>query len=381
MYKFLSQNNLLAGVNLFSNINDIIANDGYSRPLFLVDEGLTNSISYKRMSRVINKNKNVNVFNLDCKMEPTYQKLEMIKKRVLKIFKDNKNDLIVGIGGGSAMDLSKAIAALITNKKKALFYRGFDKLEKFPIPLYLVPTTVGTGSESSHNASFVDEVSKIKMGINGKNMFTLKAILDPQLTNSCPPLSKKSAAIDTLVHIMEGYISKKSNVLTDMLCEKAFSLFINNFDAIISNKFASKRLDLMIASYLSGIIQMNAGSGVASCLSYPLSAHYCVPHGIGGGIFLVDIIEYNIKNKFKKYQNLFKYIKDKNIKNNIEFINYLRRKIEIIDFPKNLKSFMQNKKYDIDLVMSQMKVMEKGFNQNPIFISNKELKKIIIKYI
>lgn len=380
MKNFIINNNLLAENNLFNKINNIILNDGYKKPLYLIDDGLVNSDNYKKILKIITRNKRSNIYQLDCRKEPTYLKLETTRAQVLNIFKKNKNDLILGIGGGSAMDLSKAIAALITNKKKALFYRGFDKLEKTPIPLYLIPTTVGTGSESSYNASFIDEDSKIKMGINGKNMFAIKAILDPQLTNSCPILAKKSAAIDTLVHIMEGYISKKSNNLTDMLCEKAFSLFINNFDAIISNKFPSKRLDLMISSYLSGIIQMNAGSGVASCLSYPLSVHYGVPHGIGGGIFLVDIIEYNIKNKFKKYKNLFKFVKEKNIKNNKQFLNYLRDKIKLIKFPKNLKNFIK-KKTNINLVMSQIKIMKKGFRQNPIPISNDELKKILIKYI
>ena len=111
------------------------------------------------------------------------------------------------------MDTAKAIAALIKNPGNPLNFRGFDKLKNKGVPCFLIPTTAGTGSEVTHNASFVDEKENIKMGINGKNLFAYKSILDGEVTVSCPKKALSGSAVDALVHTLEAYVSKKSNFL------------------------------------------------------------------------------------------------------------------------------------------------------------------------
>ena len=109
-------------------------------------------------------------------------------------------DVFIAIGGGSAIDMAKGLSVLATNTKPAIFYRGFDKFEEPIIPIIAMPTTAGTGSEITPNASFIDTNDKRKMGINGEAIRPKYAILDPELTVACPKGPTISAGIDSLVH-------------------------------------------------------------------------------------------------------------------------------------------------------------------------------------
>ena len=149
-------------------------------------------------------------------MEPTYNEL----RKTAIVARKLKSDVVVGIGGGSCMDTAKAVGALLTNLGDPLVYRGFDKLKKPGIPVICIPTTAGTGSEVSYNASFVDEDSNFKMGINGNHMFAAHAILDGELTLSCPKFPAVGAAVDALVHTVEGYICNTSNEFSDFLSQE-----------------------------------------------------------------------------------------------------------------------------------------------------------------
>jgi alcohol dehydrogenase len=214
-------------------------------------------------------------------------------------------DVIVAAGGGTCMDTAKAVAALLTNPGDPLDYRGFDKLQRPGVPTVLVPTTAGTGSEVSYNASFVDTASNRKMGVNGRYMFATYSILDGEVTVGCPYKAALSAAVDATVHSLEGFVCKQRTPLSDMLAKKAFTLLTGALPSLKNDPGnTGRRLDLLIGAYLGGIIQMNSGSGVAAAISYPLSVYYKVPHGIGGGMFCLDVIRFNIDAGFLLYSEL-----------------------------------------------------------------------------
>ena len=133
------------------------------------------------------------------------------------------------------------------------------------------------------------------MGINGKFMFATKSILDANTLISCPKKVLLGSAVDALTHSLEGFICKNSNEYSDMLSFKAFEYIINNISKI-ANIDLNSGLELLKGAHLGGIIQMNSGSGIAAAISYPLSVYFKVPHGIGGGIFLLGIMKFNIEN-------------------------------------------------------------------------------------
>jgi alcohol dehydrogenase class IV len=360
--------------NITSDLQSILKSKSFFTPLFCIDSGFYLSQTWKKYEKIFSKKINFKKIIIDCKYEPTYENLEFYRKKIKKF---KKIDSIVAFGGGSCMDYSKALAALFNKSGKAINYRGFDKIKYPGIPCVCIPTTAGTGSEASYNASFVDSKNKIKMGINGTNMFAELAILDSVNTVSCPKFSAVGAAVDTFVHAIEGFVCKKSNSFTDLLSLEVIKIFYENV-LDLNNKKPNfdKRLKLLYASYLSGIIQMNSGSGIASSISYPLSAVYKVPHGMGGGMFVLKVVKFNILNGFKKYHILSKYLNLKKKTANA-FLNEFEIIFGKLGVPKKL-GFFGLKKSSIDILLEKTLLMQKSFDQNPVKFN---IKKIYKKFI
>ena len=142
-----------------------------------------------------------------------------------------------------------------------------------------------------------------------------------------------------------------------------------------------KRLNLLKGAYLAGIVQMNSGSGVASATSYPLSVHYGVPHGIGGGMFLLYIAKHNYSKKFDKYKYLGKYLKLKKKNSSLSLINHLQKIFDQLSVPKKLHHFGIYKN-DYSNLIKIMKTQQSVFNQNPIkFSVKKDFKNMIKKFL
>lgn len=370
-----SKSNLIVGNKKFRNIDKIIRKYGYSNPLFIVDHGFSKSKLWKLVQKnIVKKFEKKNFIFTSGKNEPTYDSLRNNLAKAKKI----KFDLIIGVGGGSCIDIAKAIAVLIKNKGDPIIYRGFNKILKKGIPTICVPTTAGTGSEATCNASFVDKKTNIKMGINGKHMFPTLSILDGETTISCPKFALVGAATDALVHIFDSYTSKKSSKFSDKISEIGFKYILNNI-LDLRNKKANlnKRLNLLKGAYLGGIAVMNSSGGVASAVSYPLSVYYGVPHGIGGGIFLLYVAKYNCINKYDKYKHLAKYTKLSKKINSLELIIYLEKIFEKLNVPKKLNKFGISKK-DYKKLVVIMKKQQRDFDQNPIqFTVENDFKKMI----
>lgn len=357
-------------------LDEILKDKKYYKPLFCIDNGFYMSKEWKRYEIKFKKNIKFRKIIINCDTEPTYDLLNFYLSEVKKI----KIDVIVSFGGGSTMDYSKAIAALYNKKGHPIKYRGFNNIKYPGIPCICVPTTAGTGSEASHNASFVDTRKKIKMGINGINMFADLAILDAENLKSCPRSAAISSAVDAFVHAVEGYSCKNSNEFTDLLSLEVIKKIKNSILDLNKKKpDMRKRLDLLYAAYLSGIIQMNSGSGISSAMSYPLSVLYKVPHGIGGGLFVLDIVEYNINKGFDKYKLISKHLSLTN-KSSKSFLKHFRQIFNKLKVPRKLTHFKINVD-QIDILKKNTIVMQKSFDQNPIkFDIKKKYKKFIMRY-
>lgn len=364
--KIITNNILIAKNGSTKNLIKILNENNFFKPLFLIDDGFYETNLWKEYEKKFKDKVKISKIIIDCKNEPTYSTLEYYLKEAKKY----KFDVIVSLGGGSCMDTSKAIGAIVKLKKKAIQFRGFDKVKKPGVPVVCVPTTAGTGSEASYNASFVDEKTKIKMGINGKNIFPKISILDANNVISCPRNAAVSSAVDLYVHAIEGFVCKRSNIFCDLLAIEVLKIFFNSVLDLNNKKpNLKKRLNLMYAAYLAGIIQMNSGSGIASAISYPLSVLFKVPHGIGGGMFVLDIIKFNIQSGFKKYKILSDSLNLKKKSSNSFYIES-KKIFEKLGVPKKLSTFNINKE-DFKFICIEMLKMQNGLNQNPVKFSAK----------
>jgi alcohol dehydrogenase len=269
------------------------------------------------------------------------------------------------------MDTAKAVAALSTNPGDPLDYRGFDKLKRAGVPVVLIPTTAGTGSEASFNASFVDTVSHRKMGVNGRYMFPAYAILDGETTLTCPYNAALSAGVDALVHTLEGFVCRQRTPMSDMLAKRAFSWLVDALPSLKQDPSnVARRLELLLGAYLGGIIQMNSGSGVAAAISYPLSVYYKVPHGIGGGMFAIDMIKFNIDAGFYLYAELAPLIGvgrhgGSEKENALAVHAHLQALWELLEVPRKLSAYGigANRRAH---VLEIMQTQQPGFDQNPV---------------
>lgn len=239
--------------------------------------------------------------------EPTYDALEAMRP----VFAGRSLDAMIAIGGGSALDMGKAMAALLRNTGPALSYRGFDKLTEPVLPIVAVPTTAGTGSEVTPNASFVDARERRKMGINGEAVRPRHAFLDPELTLSCPRTATVSAAVDSLVHATEAYVARRTNPLARLFAREGFGLVFGGLPRVVdAPEDVALRAQVMYGAFLAGVALMHSGTGPAAAMSYPLGVHYAVPHGYAGGTFLSLVARANVDAGIQDYADLYDAMPD-----------------------------------------------------------------------
>lgn len=377
MFRFLAHTDMVAGNGLFRGIPGFLRERDFQRPAFLVDEGFAQSPLWVAVKSLLRAEFGASFWvHLNSgAAEPTYDSL----RAVLELFRGYDHDVIVGVGGGSCMDTAKAVAALKTNSGDPVDYRGFDKLKSPGVPTVLVPTTAGTGSEASYNASFVDSQSKRKLGINGRYMFPTWAILDGEMTLTCPYGPALGAGVDALVHTLEGFVCKQRNPMTDMLAKRAFALLFSALPGLKDDpENVENRLNLLLGAYLGGMIQMNSGSGVAAAISYPLSAYYKVPHGIGGGMFCLDVMKFNIDAGFTLYSELAAVIgiarAGASAETNARIVLRQLQKIwQKLGVPITLSEFGIGPE-QFDKVLQVMGTQQAAFDQNPVpFTLDKDL--------
>ena len=369
------------------NLGKYLKTFSFQRIGLILDSGVFHLKYTKEILKNIKKEKfkKVKIWEYNLGAEPDYDSLDKIKVKFLD--KDLKPtvDCFVGIGGGSVMDFAKGLSTLVVNSGKARDYRGFPTDINPSLPMIALPTTSGTGSEVTYNAVFIDHKDKKKLGINTKHNFPVLAILDPNLTVSCPEFITVSSGIDALVHSLETFSSPQSNPLAKIFAKQAFDIIFNNLDKVLENpKDIEIRANLQLGAYLAGMSLLGSGGGPTGALSYPLGVHFKVPHGIAGGVFLPYIIEYNVKNGYD-YSELYDFIKgtDKCLNKRKKSQVFSQRLFELckkLKIPQTLKDFNINKQ-NIDILLKEIEYLEKAFARNPIPFSVEEGKKLLMKLI
>jgi alcohol dehydrogenase class IV len=216
------------GPGVASTLPEFAGRRDCKRVAVILDAGVrTNAHVQKVLGGLRAAVEEVRVVESDA-VEPTYDYLDEFRQSF-----DANLDLIVGIGGGSILDLTKAISVLVTNAEPAISYRGFDLIKNPGIPVVAVPTTAGTGSEITPNAVFTDAKEKRKLGINTELYVPILALLDPYMTVSCPKPVTVSSGMDALVHAVESFVARGSTPVSRMYSREAFKLVLPNLPIVI----------------------------------------------------------------------------------------------------------------------------------------------------
>lgn len=222
-----------------------------------------------------------------------------------EIAKANGCDCVIGAGGGSAMDVAKAVAILLTNGGKAVDYLGLDKIKKAGVPKIMVPTSAGTGAEVTFTAVFINEETGSKGGMNGAPLYPEAAILDPALTLSLPPQVTAFTGIDALTHALEAYTSTQAHIISEMYSLEAIDLISRNLPQAYANGANLKaRSAMLMGSLLGGKALATAGVGLVHAMAYPMGGMFGIGHGLANAVLLPYVVEYNLIGNMEKFATL-----------------------------------------------------------------------------
>ncbi|MGA2958547.1 MAG: iron-containing alcohol dehydrogenase [Thermodesulfobacteriota bacterium] len=221
-------------------------------------------------------------------------KIEVAEKG-RELAKQEGIDLIIGLGGGSSLDIAKVTSILVTNPGKIDAFLGIDLIPNPGVPLILVPTTAGTGSEVTPIAILSDTREKLKKGVVSAYLFPEVAILDPKLTVGLPPSVTAFTGMDALTHAIESYTSLNATDVTDLLAFRAMELIAKNLRmAYAHGENLLVRSNMMEGSLLAGMSFANAGVAAVHAFAYPLGGEFHIAHGLSNTLMLPYVMRYNI---------------------------------------------------------------------------------------
>ncbi len=230
---------------------------------------------------------------------------EHIIQEALAAAREHQTELVIGLGGGSSMDVAKLVAVLTASSQSLAEIYGIGNVHGTRLPLIQIPTTAGTGSEVT-NISIVTTGATSKMGIVAPQLYADMAILDAELTIGLPPAVTAATGIDAMVHAIEAYTSKhKKNPLSDGLARQALSLLSRHLIRACENGHdLAARQAMLLGAMLAGQAFANAPVAAVHALAYPIGGIFHVPHGLSNSLVLPHVLRFNAEACAEEYAEL-----------------------------------------------------------------------------
>lgn len=340
----------------------------------------------KQYDYILDKLKKCNIYETRVKGEPSP---EDIDKEVDK-YRQSNIQLIIAVGGGSVMDTGKAISAMLTQNDSVMAYLegvGEGKIHNGQkIPLIAIPTTSGTGSETTKNA-VLSRVSKngFKKSIRHDNFVPDVVMIDPELMIGCPTRITASSGMDALTQLIGSYLSTQASPMTDSLAISGIKYFAESFMDVCGDEYDSveKRGDIAYASYISGITLANAGLGVVHGFASSVGGYVDIPHGVLCGTLLPEAVKLNIEllrqqndeyylKKYAKVGAIITGSDEKDIETSCtRLIDILEYWVSELNIPRLNKFGLEED--DLDVI-----VKKTSYKNNPIMLSNEQMKSILL---
>ena len=241
----------------------------------------------------------------ETEANPSTQTVE----KATKAYLDSGADFIVALGGGSPMDLAKAVGVIATYGGDIVEYEGGGKVPGEIVPLIAIPTTAGTGSEVTAFSVITDISRNYKLTIVSNHLLPSYVIIDATLITTAPFSVAAACGMDALVHAMEAYVSTASSIFTDMMAEQAMKLIGKSLCSYVANrKNLEAAENMLLGSLFAGIAFSTARLGNVHAMSHPVSAFFHVSHGVANAVLLPIVLEYNALADTGKYEKMYKCI-------------------------------------------------------------------------
>lgn len=370
---------LIKGKGSFSNLPVKIKEDGIKSVLIVTDKGLMNLHMLDGLFSALDQEGVKYSLYDEVVPNPTIDNIES----ALSLYKQGNCQAIIAVGGGSPMDCAKGVGARVARPNKSLQQMGgiLKVMKKLP-PLYAVPTTSGTGSETTLAAVVTDSKENHKYAINDPSLIPYAAVLDPTLTAGLPKHITSTTGMDALCHATEAYIGRENTRATKRNAREAITLINENLvEAYENGQNLEARENMQKASYLAGLAFTRAYVGYVHAIAHSLGGKYHIAHGLANAVIMPYVFEAYGKNAHKKLAELADLIGISNegdtnaqkAEKYIEWIRELNRKMNIPD------GFAEIKEEDLDEMAGYAEKEGNPLYPVPKIMGKEELKVIYRK--
>lgn len=288
------------GEGKISKVGTIAKDLGAQKVMLITDKGLSGTSMIKRIRESLTFEKMEVVFYDEVRPNPR----DTEAQRAAEVARTAKIDVVVACGGGSSMDLSKAVAALLTNEGGIHNVMKPNKVKYMSAPLICIPTTAGTGSEVTTFAVLTIESESRKNSIFDNKIRPTVAINDPEVLREIPSTLAASTGMDALTHAIEAYTCRLATPITDAVALQAIRYIAENLLDFIFIRSKDSCRKIMAASLMAGIAFGFSDIGGVHCMAEALGGMYDTPHGIANSIFLPFVFEYNIPSNVKRHKDV-----------------------------------------------------------------------------
>ena len=276
---------------------------GLKKPMVCSDPDLVKFKVTEKVTKLLDEAKIEYTLNSDIKPNPSIQNVQ----NGVKLYKENGNDSLIAVGGGSSIDTAKAIGIIIANPEFAdvRSLEGVAPTKNPCAPIIAVPTTAGTAAEVTINYVITDEEKNRKMVCVDVHDIPVVAVVDPDMMSTMPKGLTAATGMDALTHAIEGYITKGAWTLSDMFHIKAIEIIAENLAKAVENDPVGRE-NMALGQYVAGMGFSNVGLGIVHSMAHPLGALYDTPHGVANAIILPTVMEYNAPYTGEKYRDIAK---------------------------------------------------------------------------
>lgn len=289
------------GNGAIARLPEFVRDLGGSRVLIVGDPGVQRAGLIDRVQSVLSGASIASAVFADVESDPATRSVDdgTVKGKA------EGCDLVVGIGGGSALDTAKAIGLMLVNDGNIKEYVGIGKVPKPGAPVIAVPTTAGTGSELTIWSVLSDKVAKAKISVGSVLNCPKIALLDPELTLSLPPQITAATGMDALTHALESYVNTATQPISEAMSDQAMTLIAKSLrKAVLDGTDVEARGDMLLASSIAAMAFNSTRLGLVHAFAMPLGAKFGIPHGLVNAIMLPEVMRFNHLSNPRKFARI-----------------------------------------------------------------------------
>ena len=298
---FNAKTEIVVSENLSETLSKLVEQQGAGKVVFLIDACMDMTAALASFREAWNA---IGISSREILFQAVEPTTDLVDEYAAKLAEDVP-DLLIGIGGGSTLDLAKAISAIAVLDGSVTDYHGTGKPVTKAIRKVMVPTTAGTGSEVTPGAVLVNPHTEFKRALGGPLVCPDYAVLFAPFTASMPTSVTVATGMDAIAHAVESYTAKNANQVTRMYSKQAFNILIDALPKVLAEpQDLEHRNQMLLGSCLAGFAIYNSNTGACHSMAYPLGIYHGVPHGVAVALMLPRVVQINVERGCELYSEL-----------------------------------------------------------------------------